>query len=57
MKETDMTEYNQIRERFLADARLHFLADDTGKPAIQRSTLGDDERSYSNSCQKNNFPA
>ena len=57
MKETDMTEYNQIRERFLADARLHFLADDTGKPAIQRSTLGDDERSYSNSCQKNNFPS
>jgi hypothetical protein len=29
MKETQMNELKQIRERFLADARQHFLADDT----------------------------
>ena len=29
MEENDMNEFNQIRERFLADTRQHFLAGDT----------------------------
>ena len=33
MEENEMNEFNQIRERFLADARAHFFADKalTGK--------------------------
>jgi hypothetical protein len=44
-KETDMNEFNQIRERFLAHARQHFLASDTNTHSTQCSSQSCDGHS------------
>jgi hypothetical protein len=40
MRESEMNEINQIRERFLADARQYFLAGDNHKHAMHCPTQG-----------------
>jgi len=38
MEENEMKEFSQIRERFLADARRHFLAGDATAGQLQNAT-------------------
>ena len=46
MEENDMNESSQIRERFLADARQHFFADDSTIGKMQSAT-----RQNNNPCR------